>query len=161
MKEEILTPQDRHQKILEMLYEKYKDSENDIMEFTWDGPSDWKKWEEQKPKILFLLKEAHSGFQPCIPNQKIENKTGRNISRWKNAIKLLFENSKDSPTFHANNILNETNDNIAIVEVKKLNEERPNSSYKVILDYAKNDKDLLKGQIDILDPQIIVCCNTN
>lgn len=29
-----------------------------------------------------------------------------------------------------------------------------------ILSYAKKDKDLLRKQIDILDPQIVICCGT-
>ena len=150
-----------HKNILQKLYNKYKDLENDKNEFTWDGPSNWEKWENQLPKILFLLKEARAEFQPCVPNQIIENKTGRNMARWRFAIQKLYERPNVVIQYPINTEEIENSfDNITIVEIKKINEGRGKSDTKEIINYARKDKDLLKEQIDALNPQIIICCGS-
>jgi len=97
--EEIKSISEKHQSLLEKWFNKYKGDEVGRNEFTWDGPSDWHKWMSQKRKILFLLKEARSEFQPSVKGQKIENKTGRNIARWKLAITKIAENPGEYLSF--------------------------------------------------------------
>lgn len=149
-----------HEQLFEKFMEKYKPFEEEGKgELTWDGPSNWDLWESQKLKIMFLVKEARQGAHPCVPNQSIEGKFPRNISRWKYAIQKIFlENIKD-PHFPTQNELT-LNDDIAIVEVKKLNEENISSNNKEIEKYAKEDQELLKQQIEIINPDIIICGNT-
>src|ERR1039457_3052786 len=76
-----------------LLKEWGKSYESDIIvdpeniEFTCDGPSDWEKYFKQKPKILFLLKEATGGWwQPCDPNKVYKGTFSQNIARWRNFI---------------------------------------------------------------------------
>ena len=56
--------------------------------------------------------------------------------------------------------LPETINDIALIEVKKLNEGRSTSDDKEINMYAKIDKDFIKEQIDLINPDIILCCYT-
>jgi len=49
---------------------------------------------------------------------------------------------------------------IAIIEVKKLNEAKGSSSYYNIRNFARQDKDFIKEQIELINPDIIFCCNT-
>jgi len=47
---------------------------------------------------------------------------------------------------------------IAIIEVKKLNEGRGSSSYYNIRNFARQDKDFIKEQIELINPDIVFCC---
>ena len=51
-------------------------------------------------------------------------------------------------------------DSLAIVEVKKLNQEKGKSDMNDIKWFAKEDRTFLKKQIEIIDPHIIICCGT-
>lgn len=137
--------------------------ENGKRKFTWDGPSDFEQWENANPKILFLLKEALGDFEPASPQRKkdIGNKPFLlNIARWKFAIKHMFEELNQIPffdSFEKPHNLGELMDDIAVVEVKKVDEGKGASDLVEINKYAENDKEFLKEQIDIINPQIILC----
>jgi hypothetical protein len=149
----------KHNAILSELYLKYKPLEAKGVEFTWDGPSDWNQWDSSSLKILFLVKEARNGFHPCIPHQGTRSKFSKNVARWTLAIKgAIIENSVCE--FPLNSTLSTSIDDVAIIEVKKLNEEKRFSSDKEILSYAKNDSRLIGQQIDAIEPEIVVCCST-
>lgn len=146
-----------HSIILNNLYKKYEELESDRKEFTWDGPSDWEIWTSSVPKIVFLLKESRQGFHPSKIDQPNETKFSKNLSRWSFAISNLFSKNL-TVDFPDDDLLPDTMNHLCIVEVKKLNEEKPKSDPSEILEYAKNDKEFLKQQIDILEPDIVVCC---
>lgn len=132
--------------------------------FTWDGPSDWENYFAQKPRILFVTKEAHSEYNPDTPIDKINGAFHLNLARWKYAIKSLYDNPNKSLEFLEDSELrkysNNNNDDIALVEIKKFNENNKKSSDDHILEFAKRDKDFLKRQIDLISPQVVVCCST-
>ena len=150
----------RHDQILNEFYKQYEHLETNSNEFTWDGPSNWDIWEREQPKILFLVKEARQGAHPSVSEQKIENKFVRNIARWKFAIQKIYIDKLVSLTFPSDTDLPEYNDDIAVVEVKKLNEENDSSNNREIFDYAFKDKILLRQQIDLINPDIVICCST-
>ncbi len=158
--------ENKHIELLERWYKERPeyDTENANAEFCWDGPSNWNKWLKQKPKILFLAKEPHSGYQPCIDNKEISGVFNLNIARWKFAIKKICENSNETlsmPTDEGLRSWTENkNDDISIVEVKKKNADLKRSSNTDIMEYAKKDKDFLKEQIDLINPDIVLCCYT-
>lgn len=152
-----MTTKERHSIILEEFYKKYQKLETDKYEYTWDGPSDWENWEKTTPKILFLVKEARKGFHPSVSSQSSDNKLAKNLFRWTIAINTAINQSKLS-NFPDDNLIPPTMDGLCIVEIKKLNEEKPTSNNNEILEYAKRDRYLLQQQIDILAPNIVVCC---
>jgi hypothetical protein len=134
--------------------------EEDNKEFTRDGISNFERWEKQEPKILFLLKEAWGGFIPLHPEQKIKGMFGINIARWKLVIKELYNNRDAEPVFMEAWQRPEYNDDIAIVEVKKVDEEKTSSNINIINEFAVRDSAFLKEQIDLINPDIVFCCGT-
>lgn len=130
-------------------------------EFTYDGISDFQEWINQKPQILFLLKEAWQGYHPYFPNQKVYGKFGVNIARWKLAIKEIYAYPEIFPNFMEAWQRPKYNNDIAIVEVKKVNEELSRSNNNTINSYAMQDSAFLREQIDLINPLVVVCCGTS
>jgi hypothetical protein len=125
--------------------------------FTRDGIINFELWEKSNPKILFLLKENHDpDWDPINGITSKANKFSRNIATWNRILKELYVDPKKELTFDNMELPEGTND-IAIVEIKKNNERHSNSPYREILKYAEMDKDFLREQIDLINPQIILC----
>jgi hypothetical protein len=151
----------KHKEIVKELYEKYKSRQNDVHEFTWDGPSDWQQYSAQQPRILFLAKESRNEFQPHTARQGVLGaKFMMNIARWKYVIGKYFGGQRGMLDFPTNELIMDYNDDVAIVEVKKLNEEKITSSKAELKRYAREDKEFLRQQIDLIDPHLVVCCYT-
>ncbi len=135
---------------------------NENYEFTLDGPSDWTRYSQQHPRILFLLKESHGeGWHPSIKKDMDKTRFSQNVTLWKYAINALYQNPAgklDFPDIWS--IPNGDHSDIAFVEVKKLNESKPTSRNNEIKAYARKDKEFLKTQIDLLDPHIVLCAGT-
>jgi len=134
--------------------------EDDEKEFTYDGISNFEEWEKQEPKILFLLKEARQGYHPSYPNQKVDGMFGINIARWKLAVKEIYTNRESHPVFMEAWQRPKNNDDITMVEVKKVNDENPSSDINIINRYAEQDSAFLKEQIDLINPHVVFCCGT-
>ena len=83
-----------------------------------------------------------------------------NFLRWKYAIYQLFENRDKFPQLPQNINLNRQIDDIAIVEIKKKNDNKTETYYPEIQYYAKADKEFLKEQILLINPDIIFCGGT-
>lgn len=147
--------------------------ENRGGDFTWDGVAyrhnigeetdeintlaSWKKWEDAKPKILFLLKEAFGGYHPEWPDNAGRN-FGLNMSRWKHAISAFYQQDFEYPVLPENN--QDLFDGVAIMEVKKMDESKNSSNNNEIFQYAIDHRELLKEQIELINPEVIVCCGT-
>lgn len=153
-----------HESLLFEWNKKYAKLEDDEqIEFTYDGPIDWETWEVKKNlKILFLAKESRGEYQPRVIPKELDNSFTKNIARWRFAIKSLFERPTEKPNFPSDSSLNPKNSfsDIAIVEIKKLHENKGRSNNSEIKRYARNDKDFLCKQIDLINPHIVLCCNT-
>ena len=97
----------------ELLFEEWKKAKPDYQEingFTSDGPSNWDEWLQQRPRILFLLKEALDSYTPSNPDKtahQIYKSFGLNIARWKYAIKRSYENPYEIPSIPNNEFLRE------------------------------------------------------
>lgn len=154
-----MTNRNKHIKLMEDLHEKYFLSMKETDEFIWDGPANWDLYEASYPRILCLVKESRNGYHPSTPNQKTNTKFMRNLARWSYLIRESFQSSNE-PAMPSNSDLPETNDNLAIVEVKKINEERKFSNSNDLMKYAIGDREFLKRQLDILNPQVVLCANT-
>lgn len=136
----------------------YTDGES--VEFCFDGPSNWDLWESQKLKILFLLKEPHSGYHPKISQDSISGNLHLNIARWKTVLRNAFENRcvLNLPDNSSRHIWGgQNNDDIAIVDIKKKIEDFKTSTYKDIMNYAEKDSAFLREQIEIINPHVILC----
>jgi hypothetical protein len=153
-----------HDELLNAWTEKYQEQIENGANFTIDGPINWDIWENTDLKILFLLKEAHGDYEPNLLPPSIGNSYSKNIARWRFALNTLYNNPSQKPKFPDNSIFENPSDSfsdIALVEVKKLNENKNISSNNEIKDYAKQDATFLKKQIEIINPQIVFCCYTD
>ena len=130
--------------------------------FSLDGIQSFDAWKNSIPKILFLLKEnraAEDDWEPCQGINRDANPFSLNITRWRQFIMDSYQKSPKEPLFSPLELPEHVND-IAIIEVKKLNEGKGSSSYNDIRYYARKDRDFIKEQIDLVNPDIIFCCST-
>jgi hypothetical protein len=150
------------------LFERWKkvrpEYENKIegKRFSPDGIMNYEAWINSVPKILFLLKENHAAdgvWEPWDGITVANNIFGLNIARWRQILIELNNNPAKELSF-SNIELPKTIDDIAIIEVKKLNEGKGSSNYYDIRNYAIKDKDFMKEQFKLINPDIIVCCST-
>lgn len=119
-------------------------------------------------KILFLLKEAYSkddekASWPLTDWLRTEHPIDGKHKIWKRVVEwtyaLVNTNSKKIPKFSEKEIkdnYNEYLENIAVVNIKK-SCGKSNSNMGEILKYAEQDKDFLSKEIELIDPDIIVC----
>ena len=153
-----------YQEKITSLFKRWKEARPEYEQnghcFTEDGIANFDNWEKAKPKILFLLKENHEdGWQPSEPIQLIDKPFNMNIARWRQIIIELFNNHNKELDFESIK-LPEIIDDIALVDIKKLNEWKCKSDDKEIYRYAGQDKDFLMEQISLINPNIILCCKT-
>ena len=119
----------------------------------------WQKWEDAKPKIMFLIKEAWGGYQPEIAHDA-GSRFGWNMMRWKKAIEQLYLDGTCVPAYISNDEASISNEGCAIVEVKKWDEDLRTSTKDDILAYARRDGDLLRKEIDLIGPEVVLCDGT-
>ena len=161
------------------LFEKWK-TERNYKVFVKDGILEYDVWEtlklENKPKILFLLKESYGKYLDKIsgemkyfdnlagekwPRDEVRNsKWSYNILRWQYAIYKMYNYIGVKPPYPNEEELPENLEGLALVNVKKLNENKSKTDNKEIYQYAKNDSKFLIEEIDIINPDIILCCYT-
>ena len=113
-------------------------------------------------KILYLLKEAYSDgrgwdLRKRLPSEFYQYNIWKRVSEWtygiENTNSLKIEQYKENIDKTENN---EWLNKIAVVNIKK-SSGKSKSDFNEILAYAYHDKEELKKQIEIIDPNIIVC----
>jgi len=138
------------------------DNESEGKRFSLDGIQNYDSWMSSKPKILFLLKEnraAADDWEPCQGINRDANPFSWNIIRWRQLLVDLYHKTPKEPIFLKSELPKSVND-IAIIEVKKVNEGKGSSSYNDIRNYARKDRDFIKEHIELINPDIIFCCST-
>ena len=157
-----MSNREKHEQLLKDWKEKYKKLKGDEISFTQDGPVDWVVWETQKPKILFLLKEAFDDGNPTMA--KATGNFAKNILSWKYVLQKLYNDINGQINFDdvivSEEIYREQIKEIAFVEVKKLDENNHRSSNDTINCFALQDRLFLQEQIELINPHIILCCYT-
>lgn len=138
------------------------DNESEGKRFSLDGIQNYDAWKNSIPKILFLLKEnraAADDWEPCQGINRDANPFSINITRWRQLIMDSYLKDSKEPSYLRLELPESVND-IAIIEVKKVNEGKGSSSYNDIRNYARKDRDFIKEQIELINPDIILCCST-
>jgi len=133
--------------------------------FIRDGIVSLEDWYGQPtPKICYLLKEAYSNDAGYDLAKKLKNdnpwQMWKKVAVWTEAIFQAFGDGKeyDQERIQAN-IRRNTN-RIAVINVKKSNGQSE-SDYKELEDCAIEDRDFLCRELDIVNPDIIVCGYTS
>ncbi len=157
-----------HKKILEDWQERplYKSKE-----FISDGPIDWERWKNIEYRVLFLAKEVNArvGENWSLPDSIRCNWGGPKYKIWWTAAYWAYgiQNlSQDSipPNPKFKELWDDVREaflSTAIVNVKK-REGGPSSDDEDLRKYIddEEDKDLLRKQVNCLNPNFVVCCNT-
>lgn len=134
--------------------------------FIRDGIFDGEKWFSSQRKILFVLKEAYNEKEHKIKNvceyvRDVKKgpfkKTWWTVTNWAYAAQHTSENT--SPDFPSKEKRREGLLSSAGVNIKK-SDGRGTSDLKDIAGYAERDGDLIRREIKLLDPDIVICGNT-
>lgn len=158
-----------YQKLVADSFSVFKGSEGIVT----DGPNDFCKWENQKLKLLFYYKETY-GYDNFggtsisenyakwiidnIPTNKkmgmlsyllIETANSGKIFEYdENFLKNLYKN---------HNLLIEYLSNSSIININKLSISENNTSDSKIRDKSRENREILKAQLEMLEPTIIIC----
>lgn len=122
-------------------------------------------WDDASPKILFLLKETYDTFIDISGELGPNGGSAMFFRKLKMRTYIITElANKRIPTYEGCLAVKEQpNDSIAYVNIKKNVDHIDNewqSTYADIMEYAISDKDFLKKQINLINPDIIFCCAT-
>ncbi|MDD7456880.1 MAG: hypothetical protein PUK83_00380 [Clostridia bacterium] len=136
--------------------------------FVLDGILKPDEWAKQRVKLLFVLKEAYDssekqkvGLNAWDEMEWISKKTGiingknttwRRIYQWTKAI-LEGKNYSELPK---PNWDDGTLDKIAVINIKKFNGESRSENQNLIDHAERHSKELLR-QIELINPDVIVC----
>ncbi len=156
---------------LDQLNLEWKDSRS-YSPFVCDGILIEDDWERASPKIMFLMKESYKNSDwwkisgsPIGSFQKGPiDKIWENILRWRYLLTSYF-NDETIPEFPSIDTVisalpnKESLSDIAYLNVsKELGESTTNQ--KQLQDRAIQDSDYLTKQIDIIDPDVVLCART-
>lgn len=143
--------------------------EKGLSKFIFDGIVNETFWNESNKKIMFFLKEAY------ILGDDLEGNLCKSLNKW--YIWKMWWVVSDW-VYALNNVTLESipayynfdyNDHweatkrvrsISVVNVKK-SEGKPNSEFDDLMGFVKNDKEYIAKQVEEINPEIIVCGNTD
>lgn len=129
-----------------------------------DGVVNCKQYNESKTKVLYILKEVNGGENWNLRDFLNKNggrfQTWNNIARWQYGIENIkqqniWDKIKDIDEDFRKTQLRK----IAVVNLKKV-PGKETSKMDEIWKYAWNDRELLKKQISLYSPDIVICCGT-
>ena len=125
-------------------------------------PQSW--WSQAAPRVCFFLKEAYTEEASGYDLADGLHKNGpwrmwKKAAIWTQAIQDAFSGAVLYDPNHIREQERALIDSIAIVNVKKSNGTNT-SSYNDLEKYAMEDKPALKQQLELLQPQVILCGNT-
>ena len=142
------------------LFERWKEKRPNLIP---DGIVNHDVYMKSSVKVLYILKEVNGGKNWDLRDflrKGARWRTWNNITRWQYGIE------KENSIMHFDEINNVNNDirkkylnKIAVINLKKESGGR-NSKMSEIWDYSWNDREYLKEQIELYEPDIIICCGT-
>ena len=130
--------------------------------FIQDGVPCPDNFEKAKHQITFVLKEAHSSVGWDMRNwidacgAKGEGITWNNVTRWTQAILERGEYLQNISTEDRKHWLRQ----ISFLNLKKEGGGR-SANHTKIEEYARKEKDFIRRQLIIYQPDIIICCGKN
>ncbi|PKK84742.1 MAG: hypothetical protein CVT49_00900 [candidate division Zixibacteria bacterium HGW-Zixibacteria-1] len=148
-------------KLFEDWKQQYAGLKIDTTKFSADGIICEDKYDAAKKKILFVLRETNDfpeGDLRVLYRDGPKLQMAAQLSKWATGILYDFPDYSEVD-MNENNIRTEAIKSIAIMNVKKYTGGAI-ADFNLLHVFTKLDKDLIKREIDIIKPQIIVCCNT-
>ena len=130
-----------------------------------DGIVDEKEYLESKYKILYVMKEVNSdqddewSLTEFLSNGA-RSQTRDNIARWTEGILNLEKDLAWEYLSRDNNLRRDIYlKKIASINLKKTAGKHTSIAREIDI-AAKNNKDIIKKQVDMYQPNIIICCGT-
>lgn len=136
--------------------------------FVRDGIIDLESWKKQKVRICFILNEAGGRFDetPYPDGHDLAaewNEKGSfskfmfKLSVWTKAIQDAFAPPSTYKKSEVVKIRDELIRSIAVVNIKK-SDGRRHSDFELLQRFANEDADELRRELEIVNPNIIICC---
>ena len=152
------------QKEIENLLEQWKIERNYGDQMTWDGILDDEYW-HSSPRILCLLKDSHDDFRCIAPAINGHGPKGSSPIFWKRLHSWIevIRNQWNGVSVGSDTIARIQKDPVRSIGYVNIKKEigKPKVSWSTIRSFAEADKDYLKRQIHLINPQVILCCGSN
>ncbi|MFZ5827168.1 MAG: hypothetical protein ACOY94_22965 [Bacillota bacterium] len=132
--------------------------------FIADGIIDPARWERAPRRVLLLLKEAYSTEQEAFYLRAWLRENGPRYNIWRNVAKWAYALQNWTETNHPSapedlQILTEALLSVAVVNIKK-SDGQTQSRQEDLMDYAMADGEYLHRQIELINPDLILCGST-
>jgi len=140
----------------------YKNNKIDVESICKDGIANENigSFHEQPLRILFIGKECNDwkgGDMRWLARNGPKHIYLHNLSRWASGLLNNFPEFKKINNW---NYLNKSLNQIALINLKKTSGGASSDAVQISA-YAKNDNELLKEQIKLINPNIIICLATH
>ena len=126
------------------------------------SPKDW--YGQPTPKICYLLKEARRDVEGYNLVEDLQAsgpwQMWKKVAVWTEAIFQAFGDGKEYDQERIQTNIRQNINRIAVINVKKSNGQSK-SDYQELKKYAKEDRVFLRRELDIINPDIIVCGYTS
>lgn len=148
---------------LDNLFEEWKEKHKSAGHkyFISDGIVNEAEWENVSPKICFFLKEAYSrdgsswSLTKWINNGALVRMWNK-VAEWTNGLLHTTSDFIPKYSYIDDKTKSKCLKSISIVNTKK-SDGLSNSDWNDLLFYAQDDSKLLKQEIDLINPDIIIC----
>lgn len=145
----------------------WKDLRPEYESFCDDGILSESDWDKKRTKVMFLLKETFKDFKTIKGKYGPDGNSKtfwRKMQMWTFIADKIYY-GEDVKHLEAIKVKEKPNYEVAYVNIKKdviksKGAYKTNSDDEDIKKYAKSDSNLLKTQIDLINPNIIICCGT-
>lgn len=133
--------------------------------FVEDGIVNIKKYQERRHRVIYLLKEVNSDDNYWDLKDYLKSGARgsfwNNITRWTIGINNLDRHINwDEIDYIDHEKRKEILNSIGVINIKKeIGSSKSNN--EELEKYTKNNSNQIKEQIDIYDPEIIICCGTS
>ena len=153
---------------LEEFFNEWRNKSNHDDIFIEDGIIKLSKWTRQKPRVLFFLKEAYTDEPTGYDLAETLNKTGADFGRsqiwwriatWTQAIydSIIPPQQYDERTINAKE--DEIIRSISVINIKK-SHGKNRSDNADLEKFLTDDKAELAKELEIINPDVILCGNT-
>ena len=149
---------------LEKLFDRWKQKPNHTTDFIEDGIVNQTEWSKQKVKVLFFLKEAYGGsfdLAKALDNEGADfgrSQIWPRVAVWTQAVYDSTEPPRqyDEPQgTRADNLIR----SIAVINIKKSHGQNKSDDAD-LMKFLAADKAELTEELNIINPDVILCGNT-
>ena len=152
------------------LYKKYEE----VLNWVKDGVVDEENYKKASVKVLYILKEANGGknkkwqdkgskngdLRNYLKNKADRWQTWNNVVRWQYGIENLNNDKSWKQVFRVTHSFRKEHlRHTAVINLKKLAGNQ-NSNMKQILKHAKKNIALIRQQIALYEPDVVICGGT-